>query len=200
MDIEKRKELTRLTFAKNYQGGHPMRDPDFIRKYKEARKVAPHYDKDKARSTCLERYGVESYAQTDRAREISHRNMLELQKSGKAFSGKNIKECPDVQHLRDLCAQQKSSVELSEIFGVSTVTMTRWFKEYGIVRDTAPAKRMPAWSESQLIGDYRKACEESGKTLSFPEYGKHRKSQALCLRLQRLCKRKPEIKENLVKN
>lgn len=185
-------EKTNKTFQEKYQGGHPMRDPTFLEKYKEARAIDPHYDIEAAKSTNIERYGVDFHAQTKESRERSRANMANLHKEGRAFSGKNKKGCPDSARLKTMFSEGYTLSVMAQEFEVSEIVLSRWVKELGLVRGTIASTRTLISSE-ELLQEYQRCCKEAGALLSPYAFGKI-KGAAWCLKLKRLFRAQPELK------
>lgn len=130
------------SFASRYEGGHPMRDPDFLRRRKETMEAfGSSYDIEKAKETSRKNHGVDFYTQTDVARAVSKSSMERLHMEGRSYSGKNKKECNDLGKLRDMLDSGVLLRDIALEFSISDVTLSRWLKEYGI--EHRRGKRVP---------------------------------------------------------
>lgn len=178
---------TMLTFAHSYEGGHPMKDPTFVKNYKTLRVLDPHYDREAAKATSLKRHGVEFYAQTEAAREVSRNNMRVLNEQGLAYAGKNKIDCPDEEAFLVAYKDGKPMGALASMFGVSAPTVQRWIKVLNLpVRTEVKSAPRDIKPPSEVVREYLVKCSEQGKELSFYVYGTLVKAESAATKLKRL--------------
>jgi hypothetical protein len=191
------REAAKLSFEL-YEGGHPMRDPSSLERYKRARALNPHYDKESAKKTSLERYGEEFFARTEGARRTSRENMGKLQESGRAYSGKNRKDCPDREGLKKAYLKGSSLGGIALLFKVSDSVVSRWIKECGLERgESSGTERKEPMSKEDLIEAYKKECLERKELLSPYTFGKIKGDPALVCKLKRVLARDPSLKDTI---
>lgn len=170
-----------------FEGGHSLKDPAVREKIKEThlKKYGTHFfnNRDKAKHTCLERYGVEHAAQIPRL--IEKRINTLKDRYGKVF---NVSEPHNKREIpKDFFSVFKSGESLDDMcarYNVSSPVITRWVKELDISREPPKTERV-VLTPLEIIEMYIETCELEGKNLSFYEYGKI-KGTRYCGKLKRL--------------
>lgn len=184
-----------------YEGGHSLRDPEVRKKAEETSLklygVKHFTNREKARATNLERYGVESILSTEKARNISRKNMKELIASGKAYCGKNKKDCPDVGLLKSLFHSGKRLGDIAMEFQVSAIVLDRWIKELGLHRENVVGSTAPRLTTEEVLIKFKEECHKEGKVLSPYTFSQKLKDPSLVCRLKRLISKSPEIKKEI---
>lgn len=176
-----------FTFAGKYEGGHPMRDPTFVENYKTLRALDPHYDREAAKATSLRKHGVEFYAQTDAAREVSRNNMIALNELGLSYAGKNKIDCPNEASFVAAYNEGIPMGALASTYGVSIPTVQRWVSALELPERTviksAPRDIKPP---AEIVRAYLNKCLEQNSEISFYSYGVLVKAESAATKLKRL--------------
>jgi len=183
----KNEEARKLSFEL-YEGGHPLRDPSVRRKAEETSLnlygEAHYTNREKAKQTNKERYGVEYTCAAPKVIEKRIRTLID--KYGKVFNisdPHNKIESPDDFITRYNSGETIS--KLSSMYGVSEPTVCRWISELNLKRSAVLKGEREEISPVLLVISYFKTCAELCRILSFYEYGKIKGSK-YTIKLKRL--------------
>jgi len=162
--------LTNMTF----EGGHSLRDPA-VRAKADKTKIklygdAGYTNREKAKRTCIERYGVSS---TGAVPSLIEKRVATLKrKYGRVFNvdrPHNKREMPEGFRTDYLAGMHGD--ELRAKYGVSHPVIKRWSSEASLKRSRLVTSRV-CESPQEVTAKYLEACGKQGKTLSFYDYGK----------------------------
>lgn len=158
-----------------YQGGHSLRDPVIRDKGKKTKMELygdPNFtNRDKAKKTCLEKYGKEYTCQVPEV--IVKRVQTLKERYGRVFNvdrAHNKKDPPEEfsnEYLKGTLME-----DLCKIFKVSECTIRRWVKEKDLKRSINVSSSRVFCSSREAVAHYLETCSLQNKVLSFYEYGK----------------------------
>lgn len=184
-DANYRNEPARRLSYELYEGGHPLCDPAIRAKaadtMRERYGVEAFNNRDKAKLTCLAKYGVENPGQNSEVNE--KRNKTLIARYGRVFNHVKQKLKPPEGFAEVARAGESISI-LAVRYGVTLPVVSRWLKELGIVRSVVALERR-VQTPTEIVQSYFDTCVEKNTVLSFHEYGRIR-TEADKLKMKRL--------------
>jgi hypothetical protein len=187
-DPNYRNEPARKLKFSSYEGGHPLKDPT-VRDKANKTKIklygdANYTNRDKAKKTCLEKYGVEYTGQIPEL--INQRIATLKEKYGKVFNveGPCNKKDPPGSFKADYEAGINAD-SLCVKYNVSEPTLSRWIKELNLLKRDIVTKDRLIQTPLEVIEEYLNCCLTNNKSLSFYDYGKI-KGTSYCTKIKRI--------------
>jgi len=171
-----RNEEARKLSYEVYEGGHPLKDPEVIKKGQQT-KLELYGDpgftnRSKASETCLKKYGVKNVGQIKEVKQKAVKTLIE--RYGRVINYDYVPPYTK-EDLIELHVNQKLTLaEIGAKYDKTEACIGYWMKKSGIPvtkRRTISYKR-EFISVRALVEIFFKECQENGKVLSFPEYGK----------------------------
>ena len=161
---------------KKFIGGHSLRDPNVRAKGCETKQALygdPNFtNREKAKETCLEKYGVENIAHIPGV--IDKRKATLLERYGKLFNWER-KDIYTKEELIKLHHEQGLSLkEIGDLRGVTSVSVSYWMQKHGVTvhKKIVVPKTKEFTSSKEVVKEYLETCFEKGEVLSFINYGK----------------------------
>ena len=177
-----------LLSNETFEGGHSLKDPAVLAKIRETKQELygdPTFtNREKAKETCLKRYGVEYTCQVP---EVIEKRVATLKaKYGRVFNvdrPHNKKDPPET--FKEDYSSGTSISDLCTKYGISEPTLTMCIKELNLPRRGVAVTERVSLSPAEMTTMYMKDCIAQGRVITFYEYSRI-KGQRYGLKIKRL--------------